>query len=242
MRPCCRFAGSLSCACARPWCWRRCGCDRIYWGVVLCRALDSRGDWHVLRVASWLTITDVPPACCTVTGMAAHLARGARRHGWPCSALSTLAHGRLPCWLSLGASGRLGLQPALLIAGAIAVAPILLRSDPQPGFWRSFSCLRSCGATDIVAYFLGRAIGGAKTDAATEPEENVGRGGVRHRSCYGCGVVVATGGGLTAILALAALAGILSIFAQGGDLLRSRTSSANLARRIRASSFRDTGG
>ena len=45
-------------------------------------------------------------------------------------------------------------------AGALGVAPIVLRSDSEDGFLAMIFLFAVVWATDIVAYFAGRAIGG----------------------------------------------------------------------------------
>jgi phosphatidate cytidylyltransferase len=109
----------------------------------------------------------------------------------------------------------------LIYAGALLLAPILLRGDPAFGFPALLFLFAIVWVTDIAAYFAGRAIGGAKLWPAVSPKKTWS------------GAIGGTVGGVVAGLAVVKLAGLaiapalvpvvvmLSVVAQAGDLLES---------------------
>ena len=110
-------------------------------------------------------------------------------------------------------------------AGALGIAPVVLRSDDWDGFLAVMFLFAIVWATDIVGYFVGRAIGGPKlmpnvspkktwsgalggTLAATVAAVVVGKFGgadglVRGRVACGRAVGFRAGGGLVRILSQA---------------------------------------
>jgi phosphatidate cytidylyltransferase len=106
-------------------------------------------------------------------------------------------------------------------AGAMGLAPIVLRSDPDFGFVAMVFLFAVVWVTDIAAYFVGRAIGGPKLAPRLSPNKTWS------------GAIGGVIGGMLAAGAIAALAGIgnlpaialvafgLSAAAQVGDLFES---------------------
>jgi phosphatidate cytidylyltransferase len=109
----------------------------------------------------------------------------------------------------------------LLYAGILLLAPILLRRDAGYGLTAILFLFAIVWATDIAAYFAGRAIGGPKLWAAVSPKKTWS------------GAIGGTIGGVVAGLILIKLAGLvvapmlvlvalgLSVASQAGDLLES---------------------
>src|SRR6478609_7270114 len=56
-------------------------------------------------------------------------------------------------------------------AGAIGIAAIVLRSDATLGFIAIVLLFAIVWATDICAYFVGRAVGGPKLAASVSPKK-----------------------------------------------------------------------
>jgi phosphatidate cytidylyltransferase len=106
-------------------------------------------------------------------------------------------------------------------AAVLLFAPLLLRRDPALGVTAVLFVFAIVWATDIVAYFAGRAIGGAKLWPAVSPRKTWS------------GAIAGTLGGMAGALMVAKLAGLviapmliivalgLSVVAQAGDLLES---------------------
>ncbi len=116
---------------------------------------------------------------------------------------------------------RLWAAAGVLYAGSMLVACVLLRSDARYGFVAIIFLFAIVWSTDVLAYFVGRLFGGPRLWPRVSPKKtwSGATGGI-------CGAVVA---GLAIAyyaqlanpLAAAALALVLSIASQGGDLFES---------------------
>jgi phosphatidate cytidylyltransferase len=106
-------------------------------------------------------------------------------------------------------------------AAAIGIAPIVLRSDGALGFIAIVFLFAIVWATDIFAYFIGRAVGGPKLAPRFSPKKTWSGavGGVM--AAVVVAVLIAKLAGLTALLPIAMIAVMLSIAAQAGDLFES---------------------
>ena len=106
-------------------------------------------------------------------------------------------------------------------AGALGVAPIVLRSDNGEGFLAVIFLFAVVWTTDIAAYFAGRAIGGPKLMPRVSPNKTWSGaiGGTLAAVIVALALAKVTA--LTGLFAIAMLAVILSICAQGGDLFES---------------------
>ena len=106
-------------------------------------------------------------------------------------------------------------------AGALALAPIVLRADDADGFLAVIFLFAIVWTTDISAYFAGSALGGPKLMPQVSPNKTwAGAVGGLIASVV-VALALAKMAGLTALFALAMLAVVLSAFAQGGDLFES---------------------
>jgi phosphatidate cytidylyltransferase len=106
-------------------------------------------------------------------------------------------------------------------AGALALAPIVLRADDEHGFLAMIFLFAIVWTTDISAYFIGRAFGGPKLVPQVSPNKTwAGAIGGLIASVV-VAVAVAKLAALTALFALAMLAVVLSVSAQGGDAFES---------------------
>jgi phosphatidate cytidylyltransferase len=109
----------------------------------------------------------------------------------------------------------------MLYAGAMMLAPVLLRRDPNWGFAAIIFLFVVVWATDIIAYFVGRALGGPKLMPRVSPGKTwSGAIGGTLAGVF-AGVVTAHYLGVRNLLAVAVVALILSVVAQAGDLLES---------------------
>lgn len=66
---------------------------------------------------------------------------------------------------------RLVAGAGILYAGAIAVAPMIVRAEPSLGLALIAWCFAVVWATDVAAYFTGRALGGPKLWPAVSPKK-----------------------------------------------------------------------
>jgi phosphatidate cytidylyltransferase len=123
-------------------------------------------------------------------------------------------HPSFPSFLAWMAAG-------LVYAGVLLLGPVLLRGDAAFGLMAMLFLFAIVWATDIAAYFAGRAIGGPKLWPAVSPKKTwsgaIGGtvGGVV------AGVIVVKAAGLVVAPMLVLVALILSIASQAGDLLES---------------------
>ncbi|HEY7296702.1 MAG TPA: phosphatidate cytidylyltransferase [Xanthobacteraceae bacterium] len=126
-------------------------------------------------------------------------------------ATAVLARHKHPLWAAGG----------VFYGGGLALAPIVLRSDVQRGFVALLFLFAVVWATDIVAYFVGRALGGPKLAPNISPNKTWS-GAIGGTAAA---IAVALGLGFAAHLAapgaIAALAAALSAVGQIGDLFES---------------------
>ena len=106
-------------------------------------------------------------------------------------------------------------------AGALGVAPVVLRSDSEDGFLAVIFLFAIVWTTDIVAYFSGRAIGGPKLMAQVSPKKTWSGAIGGTLAALIVAFVLGKAMALSGLFAIAMLAVVLSICAQGGDLFES---------------------
>jgi phosphatidate cytidylyltransferase len=137
------------------------------------------------------------------------------------AALTGLAIGTVGAAALAPAERRIWLAAGVPYCGAIAAVPIVLRSDPEHGFLAIIFLFAVVWGTDTVAYFLGRAIGGAKLMPQVSPKKTWSGALTGTAAAIVAGLMVTRTAGLTGTFAIAALAATLSVFAQAGDLFES---------------------
>ncbi len=132
--------------------------------------------------------------------------------------------------LAIGALGAAALAPAerriwvaagIPYAGTLGVAPVVLRSDSADGFLAVILLFAIVWTTDIAAFFVGRALGGPKLMPQVSPNKTWSGALGGTLASVAVAVAVATAAALTGLFAIAMLAIVLSISAQGGDLFES---------------------
>jgi phosphatidate cytidylyltransferase len=132
--------------------------------------------------------------------------------------------------LAIGTLGVASLAPAkwrswiaagVPYAGALGVAPIVLRSGSEDGFLAVIFLFAVVWTTDIVAYFTGRTVGGPKLMPQVSPKKTWSGAIGGTLAAVVVAVVLAKVAALTGLFAIAMLGIILSICAQGGDLFES---------------------
>jgi phosphatidate cytidylyltransferase len=130
--------------------------------------------------------------------------------------------------LGLGAIAPLGpphhrgwLAGGVPYAGAIGIAPVVLRSDSENGFVAMVFLFAIVWATDIAAFFLGRLIGGPRLLPRVSPKKTWSGAIGGLAAAVLAAVAVAKAAGLSGFIWLALVAAILSCAAQAGDLFES---------------------
>ena len=181
-------------------------------------------EWSILvsRAPDWRILAPGLPALCAAAVLA--------QNSEPAVAIAALALG------ALGAAVATALQPpggqwsaaaavwaaaGVVYAGMVSTSPIVLRSDPQMGFAALSFLFATVWATDIFAYLTGRRFGGPLLAPQLSPKKTWSGaiGGLAGGVVAGALVAYASAG--THLVAAGVLALILSIAAQGGDLLES---------------------
>ncbi len=109
----------------------------------------------------------------------------------------------------------------LLYAAALLIAPVMLRNDAVLGFAAILFVFAIVWLSDIAAYFAGRAIGGPKLMPRMSPNKTwSGAIGGTVAGVLG-GVLIGRSFGIVNFAALAAVAVVLSVVSQAGDLMES---------------------
>ena len=140
--------------------------------------------------------------------------------GWHAAALLVLAAGVLGVGLCAQARTRLWAVAGLLYAAIALSAPTALRSDANSGFLALLFLFAVVWLTDILAYFVGRAVGGPKLCPAISPKKTWAGAVGGAAGAVVVGVVFASYAELEPV-PLALLGFALSVIAQAGDLFES---------------------
>jgi phosphatidate cytidylyltransferase len=116
---------------------------------------------------------------------------------------------------------RMWAAAGVLYAGALLIACVLLRSDAQYGFVAIVFLFAVVWPTDILAYFVGRFVGGPKLWERVSPKKTWS--GAIGGTCGAivAGLTVAHYAHLANSLAVVGLALVLSVASQAGDLFES---------------------
>ncbi len=150
---------------------------------------------------------------------------GEMRHH-PTAALLMVGLGMLASFIFAPQVRRIWIAAGIAYAGAMLFAPLSLRFDPDYGLQAILLLFAIVWTTDVLGYFAGRAIGGPKLCPAVSPKKTWS------------GAVAGLIGGMAAAVAMVHVFGafkfgtfqpvawallglLLSIVAQGGDLLES---------------------
>jgi phosphatidate cytidylyltransferase len=106
-------------------------------------------------------------------------------------------------------------------AGAMGLAPIVLRADDEFGFTALILLFAVVWATDIGAYFFGRSLGGPKLAPRLSPKKTWS-GAIGGIACAAiAAVLVMQVARVGSVIAATIVAIVLSVFVQAGDLFES---------------------
>ena len=106
-------------------------------------------------------------------------------------------------------------------AGAVLLAPVVLRRDPEFGVLAILFLFAVVWTTDILGYFVGRAIGGPRLAPNISPHKTWSGACGGALGALAAGVAVVYVAGDTVLPAAACVAFVLSIASQAGDLFES---------------------
>ena len=126
----------------------------------------------------------------------------------------------------VGGQGR-SVAAGLAYSGLSAVSLAFLRDGDSAGLTAMLFLLAIVWATDILAYFVGRAVGGAKLSPSISPGKTWSGaiGGAVGGTLAGLAVTAAAGNG--GLAALGVIAFLLSVVSQIGDLYESSVKRRN---------------
>jgi len=109
----------------------------------------------------------------------------------------------------------------LVYAAVLLLCPVVLRRDPELGLTAILFLFAIVWATDIAAYFAGRALGGPKLWLAVSPKKTWSGAIGGTAGAVLAGLLVIKLAGLVVAPMLVLVAVVLSAVAQAGDLLES---------------------
>jgi phosphatidate cytidylyltransferase len=136
-------------------------------------------------------------------------------------ALAALAAGVAVMAGAGGPRHRIWRAAGVAYAGVVLLSPVVLRRDHDVGLVAILFLFAVVWSTDILGYFVGRAIGGPRLAPPVSPNKTWSGacGGALGAAVAGICVVFAAGG--MAVVPAAAVALVLSVASQGGDLFES---------------------
>jgi phosphatidate cytidylyltransferase len=188
------------------------------WPFVLFCALAAVGIWY-----EWAALSAGPGARTVMAIGAGALvaATGFILASWIAVAVACLGVGALAVAALAPSNDRAWIALGVLYAGAMLVAPVVLRGDPHDGFLAIVFLFAVVWATDIVAYFAGRAVGGPKLAPRVSPNKTWAGalGGACGAVIAAATVAAAAKPGHGTALVLVGLG--LSVASQAGDLFES---------------------
>jgi phosphatidate cytidylyltransferase len=114
-------------------------------------------------------------------------------------------------WIAMG----------VIYAGAMLVAPVVLRSDAEFGFVVMLLLFAVVWSTDVIAYFVGRALGGPTLWPRVSPNKTWSGALTGTVAAILVAIAIASTTTRTSLLPIAVVAAMLSVVAQLGDLFES---------------------
>ena len=139
----------------------------------------------------------------------------------PISALLMLGLGALAAAIFAPSARRLWVTLGIGYAGAMLLAPILLRHDAAYGFAVIVLLFAIVWTTDVCGYFAGRAFGGPKLMPVVSPKKTWSGAIAGTAGAMIVGLLVASLFGSFNTVAMLAITFVLSVLAQFGDLFES---------------------
>jgi len=194
----------------------------VFWGVAAIlvfwewSGLVVEGDRRAVRAACVPSI--VLSAICA---SAAGYLNGALHTNLVLSAFAMLVVGAVAGAALAPRTQRIWAASGVPYAGMIALAPILLRADAGFGFVALMILFAIVWATDILAYFVGRAVGGPKVAPQISPKKTWSGAIGGALAAMVAAAAIAWSTGLAGIDKIMLLAVVLSVVAQAGDFFES---------------------
>ena len=184
----------------------------VFWGVA---AMGVLWEWTSL-------VAGTDRRFALMTGAASlALALALVVSGLSLAAVIVLAIGTLAAAALAPAERRLWIAGGIPYAGALGLAPIVLRSDGEDGFLAVIFLFVVVWTTDIAAYFIGRAAGGPKLLPQVSPNKTWSGAIGGTLAAVVVALALAKTAAFAGLFAIAMLAIVLSVSAQAGDMFES---------------------
>jgi phosphatidate cytidylyltransferase len=184
----------------------------LFWGIA---ALVVLWEWMTLVVGPSYRLMVL--SCAAAIAIADFLAWLGR----PVTALCLIGLGMLAGAIFAPSERRLWVIAGTGYAGGMALAPVFLRADNGFGFAVVLLLFAIVWTTDVLGYFAGRAFGGPKLWPAVSPKKTWSGAIAGTIGAVAVALFVAAQFGSFDRIAIIAVALLLSIMAQAGDLFES---------------------
>jgi phosphatidate cytidylyltransferase len=183
----------------------------LFWAAA---ALGVFWEWSAIVVAGAVAVRIAGGAAFVIAAVAA----GA---GQLAIALAALAGGAVAVALLCMPHRRVWGAAGVVYAGAVLLAPVVLRRDRESGLVAMLFLFGVVWASDILGYFIGRAIGGPKLAPRISPKKTWSGACGGALGAITAGVAVVHIAGNAPLIPAACIALVLSIVSQAGDLFES---------------------
>jgi phosphatidate cytidylyltransferase len=182
--------------------------------------------WCLAAIAvlwEWITLVAGPDHRLMLSSCASAIAVSAlmAERGRPVAAIMLVGLGGLAAAVFAADGKRLWITCGIGYAGALLLAPMLLRADDSYGLVAIVLLFAIVWTTDICGYFAGRAFGGPKLMPAISPKKTWSGAIAGTFGAMIVAVLAAAWVGSFNSLAIAGVALLLSVVSQLGDLLES---------------------
>jgi phosphatidate cytidylyltransferase len=182
--------------------------------------------WAVAALAvlwEWMTLVVGPTHRLMLSSCASAIAVAAlvEWRGRPITAILLVGMGALAALIFAPHGKRLWITAGIGYAGALLLAPMLLRADDADGFLVLVLLFAVVWTTDVLGFFAGRAFGGPKLMPAISPNKTWSGAVAGALGAMIVAIAVAKAFGPFDTVTIALIALLLSVVAQLGDLLES---------------------
>ncbi|MGH6726351.1 MAG: phosphatidate cytidylyltransferase [Pseudolabrys sp.] len=184
----------------------------LFWGVAAIAVL-----WEWTALVAGRSHRLMFSACGSAIAVAALVAW----RGRPIAAILLVGMGALAALIFAPQQRRLWIVAGIGYAGAMLLAPVLLRADDADGFIAMMLLFAVVWTTDVLGYFAGRAVGGPKLLPAVSPKKTWSGAIAGTLGAMVVAVAVADAFGAFERSTIAGIALLLSVVAQCGDLFES---------------------